>query len=396
MEDTEEHLNKKRRLNEDSDEDYENEYVNLLQTDNSFKLFVDNFSNNISKNFLSSLCDWQLRVSNSDHRKFYWYHPQTNITSWINENELYNSYFYKKKIGKINDDMSDKYLEEKVYDSLEPQLSNLTNKLLIWQNFFKANNIENSESYINILFNKKVKLPFSIQTYLKIQRKLENLLKLKKLALIIPFRDLSSEQKRGNQLKVFHPYISAFLLNLNINSEEFSSRFSNLLKDNHTLTFDEFYEKITDENSKLNLKSNESSSPIHLIAPFKIFIIEQSFDNMKFNRGKLLNTGFFFSYFYHNYKLLNFHDIDLLPKNLLLFYYFYSNLKNKSLHLAKVWDRYNKNSMYYGGVILFYYKNFNKINGFPNNFWGKLKILFISIFSFVKFHFIIFRLGWRR
>lgn len=44
---------------------------------------------------------------------------------------------------------------------------------------------------------------------------------------------------------------------------------------------------------------------------FHIFIIEQSMDGRKFNRGKLLNAGFDMAR--NDYDTFIFHDVDLLP-----------------------------------------------------------------------------------
>ena len=44
---------------------------------------------------------------------------------------------------------------------------------------------------------------------------------------------------------------------------------------------------------------------------FHIFIIEQSNDGRKFNRGKLLNIGFDLAK--HSHDVFIFHDVDLLP-----------------------------------------------------------------------------------
>ena len=65
---------------------------------------------------------------------------------------------------------------------------------------------------------------------------------LAKVAIIVPFRDLDKEQNRQGHLNIFIPSLTAFL------------------------------------------KDTEH--------PFCIYIIEQSNDNRKFNRGKLLNIGF--------------------------------------------------------------------------------------------------------
>jgi hypothetical protein len=101
---------------------------------------------------------------------------------------------------------------------------------------------------------------------------------------------------------------------------------------------------------------------------YKIFVIEQSFDGRKFNRGQLLNVGFVMANAegYDNYV---FQDVDLLPLDGLKEYYI-NTPTDKPVHIAAVWDRYGNNPSYFGGIVAFNSEMFHKINGFPNNFWG--------------------------
>jgi len=100
---------------------------------------------------------------------------------------------------------------------------------------------------------------------------------------------------------------------------------------------------------------------------FRIFVIEQSNDRRKFNRGKLLNIGFEIAVA-QGYTQFIFHDVDLLPSAELLPYY--HDNKDDVVHIARVWNRYNNNPKYFGGVVSFSKAAFERINGFPNNFWG--------------------------
>ena len=101
---------------------------------------------------------------------------------------------------------------------------------------------------------------------------------------------------------------------------------------------------------------------------YKIFVIEQSNDGRKFNRGQLLNIGFKLAEA-EGYTNFIFHDVDLIPIEGLKKYYT-TNPEDRPVHIAAVWDRYNSNPSYFGGIVAFNSEMFETINGFPNNFWG--------------------------
>lgn len=84
------------------------------------------------------------------------------------------------------------------------------------------------------------------------------------IAIIVPYRDLHKEQCRKQQLDKFIPSISKFM------------------------------ESVKREST------------------YRVYIIEQSNDERKFNRGKLLNIGFQIACA-EGCKALIFHDVDLLP-----------------------------------------------------------------------------------
>jgi hypothetical protein len=137
-----------------------------------------------------------------------------------------------------------------------------------------------------------------------------------KIAIIIPFRDLETEKKRTKQLNQLVEYMTSYL------------------------------------------KGDD----------YKIFVIEQSDDGRKFNRGQLLNIGFEEAE-KEGYENFIFHDADLLPSDELKEYYEYAP-SDKPVHIAAVWDRYGGNQKYFGGIVAFNKEMFNRINGYPNNFWG--------------------------
>jgi hypothetical protein len=137
-----------------------------------------------------------------------------------------------------------------------------------------------------------------------------------KIAIIVPFRDSEDEKPRTAQLNQFVTYMETYLSG---------------------------YE-------------------------YKIFVIEQTEDGRKFNRGQLLNIGFDLAK-KEGYNNFVFHDVDLLPSEELKKYYI--NIPgNNPIHIAAVWDRYGSNPKYFGGIVAFSKELFEKINGYPNNFWG--------------------------
>lgn len=104
----------------------------------------------------------------------------------------------------------------------------------------------------------------------------------------------------------------------------------------------------------------------HKLRKFHIYIIEQSDDGKKFNRGKLLNCGFDIAR--HDFNVFVFHDVDLLPGDDLAMWY--SQVPRSPVHIARVWERYSNNSKYFGGIVSFKKQDFEGINGYPNTFWG--------------------------
>jgi hypothetical protein len=140
------------------------------------------------------------------------------------------------------------------------------------------------------------------------------------IAIIVPYRDLHVEQKRKQHLDTFIPAMIQFL--------------------------------------------SRPGGP-----PFRIYIIEQSDDRRKFNRGKLLNIGFQIAS-KEGCRTFIFHDVDLLPSPDLFECYATIPRDTQPMHIARVWDRYSGNKKYFGGITSFSETSFRRMNGFPNNFWG--------------------------
>lgn len=92
---------------------------------------------------------------------------------------------------------------------------------------------------------------------------------------------------------------------------------------------------------------------------YVIIIVEQD-HNQPFNRGALCNIGYKEAKL-HRCNYIVFHDVDMIPINV---DYSYSN---HPVHLATD-DLPFEN--YFGGITLFPSRDFAKINGFSNNYWG--------------------------
>jgi len=99
---------------------------------------------------------------------------------------------------------------------------------------------------------------------------------------------------------------------------------------------------------------------------FDITVIEQSEDH-KFNRGALLNIGFKQDETYDAYI---FHDVDLLPKDKMISAYAGPYAEDAIVHLASEWTRWKNHYKFLGGVLLVGREMFERVNGFPNNFFG--------------------------
>lgn len=143
------------------------------------------------------------------------------------------------------------------------------------------------------------------------------------VAIIVPYRDLHDAQHRSAHLKKFIPHMHQF--------------FKKLLKKN-------------------------------LVSNYHVYIVEQSDDGRKFNRGKLLNIGFDYARKQNMHDVFIYHDVDLLPQDDLGEWY--AKFPKSPIHIARVWDRYSNNPKYFGGVVSFSSSDYKRINGYPNTFWG--------------------------
>lgn len=105
---------------------------------------------------------------------------------------------------------------------------------------------------------------------------------------------------------------------------------------------------------------------------FKIYVIEQTHDHRKFNRGKLLNAGFQIAIQEtpHPPTHVIFHDCDLIPNENTARLYFDRPGNHAPVCIAHIWERYSTNPRYFGGVVSINCEDFQTLNGFPNTFWG--------------------------
>eukprot|EP00752_Nemacystus_decipiens_P014228 g12656.t1 len=147
-----------------------------------------------------------------------------------------------------------------------------------------------------------------------------------RVAIIVPYRDLDPAQRRSAHLEQFVPYMEGFLS-----------------------------------------KAVGRTTARRGIEEFRVYVVEQSADSRKFNRGKLLNIGFDLAR-QEGCAAFLFHDVDLLPSEKLGRWY--SEVPERPVHVAKVWKQYSNNPKYFGGVVAFNQADFEAINGFPNTFWG--------------------------
>ncbi len=143
------------------------------------------------------------------------------------------------------------------------------------------------------------------------------------VAIIVPYRDIHVAQQRAAHLKKFIPHMISFL--------------------------------------------NRSKKELQYISDYHIYIIEQSDDQRKFNRGKLLNIGFDMARTTkRNHDVFIFHDVDLLPDQDLAVWY--TKFPKFPIHIARVWDRYSGNPKYFGGVVSFSSSDYKRINGVSERF----------------------------
>ncbi|XP_028325838.1 beta-1,4-galactosyltransferase 3-like isoform X1 [Gouania willdenowi] len=101
---------------------------------------------------------------------------------------------------------------------------------------------------------------------------------------------------------------------------------------------------------------------------YGFYVIHQA-GNYTFNRAKLMNVGFREAMKEEDWDCLFFHDVDLIPEDDRNTYVCDVNPK----HVSVAIDRNNYKPTYkkaFGGVTALSPLHYQKINGFPNNYWG--------------------------
>ena len=101
----------------------------------------------------------------------------------------------------------------------------------------------------------------------------------------------------------------------------------------------------------------------------RVYVIEQSDDGRRFNRGALLNYGTRCALDDGAMGVV-LHDCDLLPSDALAKYYRNADaLEAAPVHIAADYERY-RSKEFFGGIVGLSREHVLRINGFPNRFWG--------------------------
>jgi len=283
---------------------------------------------------------WRKGYSRSQGLEYY-YHAEAKHTQWHfpTESDVANPFNVKKLFGhnlKFQNQIKTllcSCIESEHKSNPQKKKTNKDEKQKRYGDnpFLTSDNVKKIYSVNTILSSKRPRI-FSMVRDKKTTN--DSILDSTCIAIIVPYRDLHPEQKRSVHLHRFIPHMQTML--------------SKLIK-------------------------------MDIISDYHIYIIEQSDDGRKFNRGKLLNIGFDLAsknkYRSHessikppSFDSFVFHDVDLLPCDNLLSYY--ARFPKKPLHIARVWGRYNNNPKYFGGIVSFSLSDMKRINGYPNTFWG--------------------------
>ncbi|XP_041074952.1 beta-1,4-galactosyltransferase 1-like [Polyodon spathula] len=101
---------------------------------------------------------------------------------------------------------------------------------------------------------------------------------------------------------------------------------------------------------------------------YGVYVIHQKGEET-FNRAKLLNVGYAEALKEYDYDCFVFSDVDLIPMDDRNIYKCFSQPR----HIAVSMDKFGFSLPYkqfFGGISSLSKEQFEKINGFPNNYWG--------------------------
>ncbi|KAK2816105.1 hypothetical protein Q7C36_022376 [Tachysurus vachellii] len=101
---------------------------------------------------------------------------------------------------------------------------------------------------------------------------------------------------------------------------------------------------------------------------YAIYVIHQA-GEATFNRAKLLNIGYLEALKNFNWDCFIFHDVDLVPENDHNLYTCAEQPKHLVVGRNSTGYKLRYND-YFGGVTAMRKKQFSKVNGFPNTYWG--------------------------
>uniref|UniRef100_A0A8C1KA85 Beta-1,4-galactosyltransferase n=1 Tax=Cyprinus carpio TaxID=7962 RepID=A0A8C1KA85_CYPCA len=101
---------------------------------------------------------------------------------------------------------------------------------------------------------------------------------------------------------------------------------------------------------------------------YGIYVIQQDGEGT-FNRAKLLNVGYVEALKEYDYDCFIFSDVDIIPMDDRNTYMCSSQPRHLSVSMDKFGFRLPY-KQYFGGVSAISKGQFQKINGFPNNYWG--------------------------
>ena len=97
-----------------------------------------------------------------------------------------------------------------------------------------------------------------------------------------------------------------------------------------------------------------------------ILIVDQA-EGKRFNRGALLNVGVKYAE-KMGAKYVVLHDVDMLPADSIVPYY--KAFPKHPIHIGGIYAEKYSNELFLGQVLSISLRDYKRINGFPNDYWG--------------------------